>query len=86
MTEKHTLSLEAVYAEALSLEREALHRLQAQEPGTDASSRAWQAWSEAIRRTNRAWCELSSHTPVRSPQGLGATARASARGAGAPSQ
>jgi hypothetical protein len=84
MTEEPTLSLEAVYAEALRLERDALHRLQAQEPGTDASSRAWQAWSEAITRTNRAWRDLSSHAPVRPPQGLAFTSRASVPGAGAP--
>jgi hypothetical protein len=86
MTDEQTLSLEAVYAEALQLEREALHRLQAQEPGSGASTEAWQAWSEAITRTNRAWRDLSSHTPVRPPQGLGAMARASVPGAGAPSR
>lgn len=86
MTEEHTSSLEAQYAEAIRQERDALRALQAQEPGTEGNARAWQVWSEAITRTNHAWRELSSHTLGRTPHPVPAIARASARGADAPSQ
>lgn len=86
MTEQHTSSLEALYTEAIRQEREALDALQAQDPGTEGSARAWQAWSEAISRTNLAWRELSSYTLARSPHGPPVNARASARGADAPSR
>jgi hypothetical protein len=86
MNEEQTPRLEAQYAEAIRLERDALHTLQAQRPGTTGNARAWQDWSEAIARTNRAWRELSSHTLGRTVQVVPTGPRASAPGAQAPSQ
>jgi hypothetical protein len=85
MNEEQTSSLEAQYAEAIRLERDALHALQEQLPGTTGNARAWLDWSEAITRTNRAWRELSSHTLGRTVRTLPVSARASVPGARAPS-
>ncbi len=70
MTELQTEELEAQYAQAVDLESAAQHALQAQAPGTEAHGRAWQEWSAAITRTNRAWRQLA----LRRPGGTGAAA------------
>ena len=88
MNQENAPSLEAQYAEAIRQEKDALHALhagQAQHPGTADNTRAWQEWSEAITRTNRAWRELSSHTLGRTVRTLPVSARASVPGARAPS-
>jgi len=83
MIETQHRSLEAEYADAIELEKAALRGLQAHEPGTAASAQAWQAWSAAISRTNRAWRQLSCYSLARLPA---ASRRAAAQGAGAASK
>lgn len=63
MTELQIEELEAQYAQAVDLESAAQHVLQAQAPGTDAHGLAWQEWSAAITRTNRAWRQLALRKP-----------------------
>lgn len=84
MNEENTRSLESHYATALQQEKAALQALQGHEPGTDGSTRAWQAWSEAITRTNAAWRELNSHTLSHHTHLTPVRPASSARGAGAP--
>ena len=55
-----TDDFEALYAESVDREREAWHALHSHAPGTPERARAWDAWSEAIVRTNRAWRKLSA--------------------------
>lgn len=84
MNEENTRSLESRYATALQQEKTALQALQEHEPGTDGSARAWQAWSEAITRTNEAWRELNSRTLSRHIHFPPVRPASSARGAGTP--
>ena len=52
--------LAQAYDESVRLEREAWHALHSHPPGTPERGRAWDEWSQAIVRTNRAWRKLSS--------------------------
>ena len=59
-TPHDTDDLAAAYAASVEHERAAWHALHAHAPGTPERARAWDAWSEAIVRTNRAWRQLSA--------------------------
>ena len=48
------------YELAIELERDAWHALRTHEPGSEARERAWNEWTRAIGRTNRAWRALST--------------------------
>ena len=52
--------LAVVYDESVRKEREARQALQALPPGSPDRARAWQAWSQAIVKTNQAWRQLSA--------------------------
>lgn len=84
MKQDNIPSLEAQYAQALQQEKAALLTLQAHEPGSDGSARAWQVWSEAIARTNEAWRELNSHTLSQHMRTWPGRRQSSAHGAVAP--
>jgi hypothetical protein len=59
-TTHDTPDLAAVYAQSVEREREAWHALHSHPPGTPERALAWDAWSEAIVHTNRAWRKLSA--------------------------
>ena len=59
-TTQYPNDLAAAYAASVDREREAWQALHAQAPGTPGRAKAWEAWSEAISRTNHAWRELSA--------------------------
>ena len=50
----------ALYDESVRYERDARRALQSLPPGSPERRRAWDAWSQAIVRTNRAWRQLSA--------------------------
>jgi len=52
--------LESSYAESVDRERAAWQALHSHPPGSPERARAWDAWSEAIMRTNRAWRKLNA--------------------------
>jgi hypothetical protein len=59
-TQHDNRELAHAYDESVRKEREAWHALHAHPPGTAGRERAWQAWSQAIVRTNHAWRKLSA--------------------------
>lgn len=59
-TRDDTELLEAIYAESVDREREAWAALHSLAPGTPQRASAWDAWSQAIMRTNQAWRKLSA--------------------------
>lgn len=85
MTDTPAQSLEAQYAQSIEEERAALRALQALATGTEAHTRAWQAWSEAISRTNRAWRQLNGQALSKNPGGP-LSGRAAVPGVAAPSR
>jgi len=56
----HDNDLAELYAESVRHEREARQALQSLPPGSPERRHAWDAWSQAIVRTNRAWRQLSA--------------------------
>jgi hypothetical protein len=54
------VDLAALYDESVKHERRARQVLQSLPPGSPDRPRAWQDWSQAIVRTNRAWRQLSA--------------------------
>jgi hypothetical protein len=59
-TEHHDSELSRQYDETVERERAAWHELHSHPPGSDERARAWNAWSDAIMRTNHAWRRLSA--------------------------
>lgn len=49
-----------LYDESVSHEREAWQALHTNMPGSAGRARAWDEWSQAIVRTNRAWRRYST--------------------------
>lgn len=48
------------YDESVRQEREARQALHSHPPGTPERERAWDAWSQAIAHTNKAWRRFSA--------------------------
>jgi hypothetical protein len=59
-TPHHDSDLSRHYDESVERERSAWHELHSHAPGSDERARAWNAWSDAIMRTNQAWRRLSA--------------------------
>ena len=57
--------LAAAYDESVRLERDAWQALHSHPPGTPGRELAWDAWSQAIVRTNHAWRKLSASRIIR---------------------
>jgi hypothetical protein len=55
-----TMDLAELYDESVRREREARQALQSLPSGSPERRHAWDEWSEAIVRTNRAWRQLSA--------------------------
>ncbi len=58
--QQHDKDLAELYDESVRHERDARQALQSLPPGSPERRRAWDAWSQAIVRTNRAWRQLSA--------------------------
>ena len=73
--------LTAAYTVSVSREREAWQELQSHVPGTTERAKAWEAWSDAIMRTNDAWRKLNARRfadPLRNTQRVAETHHARA--------
>lgn len=66
---------DTAYARSVEQEREAWRAMHSLPPGTPQRARAWDAWSEAIGRTNRAWRQVSARRAAQPRQGGPAAAR-----------
>ena len=67
-TQHDNRDLARLYDESVRQEREAWQALHSHPPGTPEREHAWDAWSQAIVRTNRAWRQFSASRIARPGQ------------------